>query len=213
MLKRAFDIVAAILGLILFSPLMIYLALRIAYEDKGPIFYRGVRIGLDGKTFRIFKFRSMVINAENLGGVSTANDDPRITKIGKFIRKYKLDELPQLFNVFIGNMSFVGPRPEVKRYTDMYTEAEKIILSVKPGITDWASLWNSNEGGILAGSKDPEKDYMERIRPGKLRLQMAYVQKHSFWVDLTILFQTFLTILGRPFETPKDNAALPNNFK
>lgn len=213
MLKRAFDIVAAILGLILFSPLMIYLALRIAYEDKGPIFYRGVRIGLDGKTFRIFKFRSMVINAENLGGVSTANDDPRITKIGKFVRKYKLDELPQLFNVFIGNMSFVGPRPEVKRYTDMYTEAEKIILSVKPGITDWASLWNSNEGGILAGSKDPEKDYMERIRPGKLRLQMAYVQKHSFWVDLTILFQTFLTILGRPFEASKDNAALPNNFK
>lgn len=212
-MKRIFDVVVSGIGILFWSPVLAFVALRIKMEDGGPVFYRGVRVGLHGKPFRIFKFRSMVVNAEKIGGPSTADDDPRITRIGKLVRKYKLDELPQLFNVFAGSMSLVGPRPEVQRYTDMYTEAEKIILTVRPGITDWASLWNSDEGAILAGSKDPEKDYLEKIRPGKLRLQMAYVQKCSFWVDLTILAQTFLTVIGRPFQAPKDNPILPNNSK
>jgi len=196
MIKRVFDVIASITGLLVLSPLFIFLALRITAEDKGPIFYRGLRVGLHGETFRIFKFRSMILNAEKMGGESTANDDPRITKIGQFIRKYKLDELPQLINVFIGEMSLVGPRPEVQRYTDMYSAEEKIILTVKPGITDWASLWNSDEGSFLAGSKDPDRDYLEKIRPTKVRLQMEYVKTRSLWVDMKILAQTVVSILG-----------------
>ena len=150
-------------------------------EDSGPIFYRGERVGRDGKLFRIYKFRTMVVDAEKLGGPSTADDDPRITKIGRHLRKYKLDELPQLMNVFKGEMSFVGPRPEVQHYVDMFTEEEKAILNVRPGITDWASLWNPDEGALLKGSKDPEREYMEKIRPQKLKLQLRYVKEKSFW--------------------------------
>lgn len=139
----------------------------------------------------------MVVNAEKIGGPSTSDDDLRITKIGKRIRKYKLDELPQLINVLKGEMSFVGPRPEVPFYVNMFTEEEKAILTVKPGITDWASLWNPDEGAILAGSSDPEKTYMEKIRPKKLKLQFRYVKNHSFLVDLKIILLTARTILAR----------------
>jgi lipopolysaccharide/colanic/teichoic acid biosynthesis glycosyltransferase len=137
----------------------------------------------------------MVVNAETIGGPSTADDDRRITRVGKFIRKCKLDELPQLINVLRGEMSFVGPRPEVPHYVNMFKEEEKPILNVRPGITDWASLWDSDEGATLAGSPDPEKTYMEEIRPEKIRLQLKYVRERSFWVDLSIIFQTLLTIL------------------
>ena len=137
----------------------------------------------------------MVVNAEKLGGPSTADDDPRITKVGKFVRKFKLDELPQLLNVLKGEMSFVGPRPEVQMYVDMFTEEEKAILSVRPGITDWASIWNPDEGAILAGSPDPEKTYMETIRPEKIRLQLKYVRERSFWNDLKIIAQTIIAII------------------
>jgi lipopolysaccharide/colanic/teichoic acid biosynthesis glycosyltransferase len=137
----------------------------------------------------------MVLNAEKLGGPSTADDDPRITRVGKFIRKFKLDELPQLINVLKGEMSVVGPRPEVQMYVDMFTEEEKTILSVRPGITDWASIWNPDEGAILAGSTDPEKTYMEKIRPDKIRLQLKYVRERSFWNDLKIITQTIITIV------------------
>ena len=137
----------------------------------------------------------MVLNAEKLGGPSTADDDPRITRVGKFIRKFKLDELPQLINVLKGEMSIVGPRPEVQMYVDMFTGEEKAILSVRPGITDWASIWNPDEGAILAGSADPEKTYMEKIRPEKIRLQLKYVRERSFWNDLRIIAQTIITIL------------------
>ena len=154
-------------------------------------------MGRFGKLFRIYKFRTMVANAENLGGLSTADDDPRITKTGKFLRKYKLDELPQLINVLKGEMSFVGPRPEVQHYVDMFTEEEKAISSVRPGITDWASLWNPDEGAILAGSSDPEKAYMEKIRPQKIKLQMKYVREQSFWSDLKIIFLTLKAIMIR----------------
>jgi lipopolysaccharide/colanic/teichoic acid biosynthesis glycosyltransferase len=178
-----------------FSPLLLVIAFFIKKEDAGPVFYRGVRVGRYGKPFKIFKFRTMVMNAEKLGGPSTANDDSRITRVGNLIRKYKFDELPQFINVFKGEMSFVGPRPEVSYYVNMFTEEEKAILSVRPGITDWASIWNPDEGAILAGSPDPEKTYMEKIRPEKIRLQLKYVRERSFWGDLKIIFQTLLTII------------------
>ncbi len=197
MLKSLFDTVFSFIGLVVFLPLMATIVILIRKEDGGPIFYRGIRIGRYGKPFKIFKFRTMVVNAENLGGPSTADDDPRITKTGKFLRKYKLDELPQLINVLKGEMSFVGPRPEVQHYVDMFTEEEKAILSVRPGITDWASLWNPDEGAILKGSKDPEKAYMEKIRPEKLKLQLKYVREGSFRIDLKIILLTLKTIMIR----------------
>jgi len=195
MLKRTFDFVSSLIGLILVSPILLTIAILIKKEDGGPVFYRGVRVGRFGNPFRIFKFRTMVLNAEKLGGPSTADDDPRITRMGKFIRKFKLDELPQLINVLKGEMSIVGPRPEVQMYVDMFTGEEKAILSVRPGITDWASIWNPDEGAILAGSADPEKTYMEKIRPEKIRLQLKYVRERSFWNDLRIIAQTIITIL------------------
>lgn len=197
MLKRSFDIVLSLFGLIFLSPVLIVIGLLIRGEDGGPTFYRGVRVGRDGHLFRVFKFRTMVVDAEKVGGPSTSDDDPRITKAGKFIRKYKLDELPQLINVLKGEMSFVGPRPEVQHYVDMFTEEEKAILDVRPGITDWASLWNPDEGKILAGSPDPEKTYMEKIRPTKIRLQLKYVRERSFLVDLKIIFQTIMIIISK----------------
>jgi lipopolysaccharide/colanic/teichoic acid biosynthesis glycosyltransferase len=195
MLKRVFDFLSSLIGLILISPILVTITILIKKEDGGPLFYRGTRVGRFGKTFRIFKFRTMVINAEKLGGPSTADDDPRITKVGKVIRKFKLDELPQLINVLKGEMSIVGPRPEVQMYVDMFTEEEKAILTVRPGITDWASIWNPDEGAILAGSSDPEKTYMEKIRPEKIRLQLKYVRERSFWNDLKIITQTIITIV------------------
>jgi lipopolysaccharide/colanic/teichoic acid biosynthesis glycosyltransferase len=195
MMKRAFDFVSSLVGLILASPVLLVIAILIKKEDGGPVFYRGVRVGRFGKPFRIFKFRTMVVNAEKLGGPSTADDDPRITKVGKFIRKYKLDELPQLINVLKGEMSIVGPRPEVQMYVDMFTEEEKAIISVRPGITDWASIWNPDEGAILAGNRDPEKTYMEKIRPEKIRLQLKYVEEKSLWVDLKIILRTLMAVV------------------
>jgi lipopolysaccharide/colanic/teichoic acid biosynthesis glycosyltransferase len=197
MIKRIFDISFSMIGLIILSPLLLIIAYLIKKEDGGPIFYRGFRIGQFGKPFRIFKFRTMVVNADKIGGPSTADDDPRITKIGKILRKYKIDELPQLINVLKGEMSIVGPRPEVPFYVDMFTEEEKRILDVKPGITDWASLWDCDEGAILAGSSDPEKTYMEKIRPIKIKLQLRYVDNHSFFTDLKIIFLTILTVITK----------------
>lgn len=197
MLKRFFDIMLSLFGLIIISPVLIFLGLLIKGEDGGPIFYRGVRVGRYGKLFKIFKFRTMVVGAEKLGGPSTANDDPRITRAGRLIRKYKLDEVPQLINVFKGEMSLVGPRPEVQHYVDMFTEKERAILTVRPGITDWASLWNPDEGRILSGSPDPERTYMEEIRPTKLRLQLKYVRERSFFVDLGIILKTVATVISK----------------
>ena len=186
---------SSLVGLILVSPVLATISILIKKEDGGPIFYRGVRVGRFGEPFKIFKFRTMVLNAEKLGGPSTADDDPRITRVGKFIRKFKLDELPQLINVLKGEMSIVGPRPEVQMYVDMFTGEEKAILSVRPGITDWASIWNPDEGAILAGSADPEKTYMEKIRPEKIRLQLKYVNERSFWNDSKIIAQTLIAIV------------------
>jgi len=193
-MKRIMDFCISAAGLLFLSPVLFFIAWKIKSQDGGPVFYRGVRVGLHGKPFRIYKFRTMVVNADKIGGPSTADDDPRITGVGKFLRKNKLDELPQLINVFKGEMSIVGPRPEVKQYVDMFSEDEKAILTVRPGITDWASIWNSDEGAVLAGSSDSEKTYMEHIRPEKIRLQLKYVREHSLWVDVQIIFKTILTI-------------------
>lgn len=183
------------IGLIVFSPVIFVIALIIKFTSPGPVFYRGERVGLHGKIFRIFKFRSMIIDAEKTGVSSTSKEDMRVTPIGKFVRKTKLDEIPQLINVFLGDMSLVGPRPEVKKFTDMYTYEERVLLSIRPGITDYASIWNSNEAEFLAGSSDPDKDYLEKIRPEKIRLQMKYVKEMSLLTDIKIIFKTIAKII------------------
>lgn len=196
-MKRLFDVVVSFCGLAVLSPVLLWVAWAIRREDGGPVFYRGERTGLNGRPFRIFKFRTMVVDAEKMGAASTADDDPRITRAGKRLRKYKLDELPQLINVLTGDMSLVGPRPEVKRYTDLYEGEERAILTVRPGITDWASIWNSDEGALLAGQADPDRYYEEHIRPEKIRLQLRYVRERSFRTDLSILAETLRVILRR----------------
>ena len=196
MIKRIFDTFFSFFGMILTSPLFAIIAILIKLDSKGPVFYRGVRFGQFGKQFKIFKFRTMVEKAEELGGPSTAADDPRLTKFGRFLRKYKFDELPQLINVLKGEISLVGPRPEVKMYIDMMSEKErKTILSVKPGITDFASLWDFREEEVLKGSPDPEKTYLEKIRPKKIQLQLKYVKNRSFLLDLKIILKTIWQIL------------------
>jgi lipopolysaccharide/colanic/teichoic acid biosynthesis glycosyltransferase len=196
-MKRLFDLLFSLSVLIIFSPFFIIIALIITLNDFGPVFYKAPRVGLNGKVFRMFKFRTMVINADKIGASSTTSSDPRITGIGRFLRKTKLDEIPQFINVFIGNMSVVGPRPDVKTFTDLFTQEEKAILTVKPGITDWASVWNSDEGKILEGAKDPDKAYMELIWPEKKRLQLKYVHEHSFLTDIKIIWLTLVAIFKR----------------
>jgi len=193
--KRLFDIATSLIGLAILGPILFIIALRIRHEDGGPVFYRGLRVGRHGKPFRIFKFRTMAVDAERQGTSSTSDDDPRITRIGKFLRKYKLDELPQLINVLKGDMSIVGPRPEVKKFTDLFSKEERAILTVRPGITDWASIWNPDEGVLLKGSLDPDRDYLEKIRPEKIRLQLKYVRERSLMIDLKIVLLTLLTLI------------------
>lgn len=190
MIKRLFDIVFSLIGLILVAPLLIWLTIWIKIDSTGPVFYRGVRVGRHGKPFKIFKFRTMVVDADRLGGPSTADDDPRITRVGRFIRNYKFDELPQFINILKGEMSFVGPRPEVPMEVKTYSEEEGRILSVKPGITDWASLTFHNEGEILKNSPDPHEAYKRLIQPEKLRLALKYVDERSFWTDIRIIAAT-----------------------
>jgi lipopolysaccharide/colanic/teichoic acid biosynthesis glycosyltransferase len=193
-MKRLFDLLVASVLLLLLSPLLLVIAALIKLGDGGPVFYRAPRVGWRGQPFRMFKFRTMVQHADRLGGPSTPDGDPRVTAIGRWLRKQKLDELPQLFNVCGGAMSLVGPRPEVQQYVDLYSEEERVILAVRPGLTDWASLWNIDEGALLKGSPDPEKVYLETIRPVKLRLQLAYVRRRSFGTDLSILLHTAIAL-------------------
>ncbi len=193
MAKRLFDIVFSLFGLIITLPLLVLIAILIKLDSSGPVFYRGVRIGKGGKEFRIFKFRTMVPDAEKLGGPSTASDDPRLTKIGKFLKKYQLDELPQLLNVLKGEMSLVGPRPEVpSEIESLEPGIRKIILSIKPGLTSIATLANPHEGEVLRGSQNPHKTYCEKIKPEKIRLNLEYARRQSFWLDIKIIIKTFL---------------------
>ena len=194
-MKRLFDIVASGLGLIVLSPLFLILAIWIKLDSNGPVFYRQVRVGYKNKDFRIFKFRSMRVGADKGSLVTIGGHDPRVTRSGYFIRKFKLDELPQLINVFIGDMSLVGPRPEVRHYVDYWTPEQMHVLNVRPGITDPASIKFRNENELMEKAEDPEKYYIEVIMQEKIKLYLEYVEKHSFFYDLGLIFKTFFVII------------------
>ena len=194
-MKRLFDIVVSGLGLLVLSPLFIILAIWIKLDSKGPVFYRQVRVGYKNKDFRIFKFRSMRVGADKGSLVTIGGHDPRVTRSGYFIRKFKFDELPQLINVFLGDMSLVGPRPEVRHYVDYWTPEQMHVLDVRPGITDPASIKYRNENELMEKAKDPEKYYIEVIMQEKIKLYLEYVEKHSFLYDIGLIFQTFWVIV------------------
>lgn len=195
-LKRLFDVVVSGISLVLLSPLLIGTAMAIKMGSPGPVFYRGPRVGMHKRPFAMLKFRTMVIDADAKGPSSTSADDPRITRVGAFLRRHKLDELPQLLNVFTGQMSLVGPRPQVAWAVDGYSAEEQRVLTVRPGITDWASIRFRNEGEILKGSADPDRDYMLYIHPEKMALSLKYVDNVSFAADLRILLRTAGLVLG-----------------
>ena len=199
LVKHLFDVVVSFIGLAVSSPMIAIIALLIKLDSKGPVFYRGERVGQFGKRFKIFKFRTMVVNADQIGASSTPDDDPRITKVGRILRGYKLDELPQLINILKGEMSFVGPRPQVPWAVELYSEEEKAVLDVRPGIADYAFVMLPSEGEVLRGSTDPDKDYFEKIHPHKMRLSLEYVRSRSFWFDMKILIDTaMLSFFKRP---------------
>lgn len=192
---RFFDILFSIIGLVLLSPLFTVLYFLIRIESQGGGFYSQERIGKNGKPFKLFKFRSMRIGSDKKGLITIGEKDNRITETGFILRKYKLDELPQLWNVFIGDMSLVGPRPEVKKYTDLYTEEQKQVLQVRPGITDWASIKYVDENKILGESKDPDDAYVNLIMPNKIKLNMVYIQHQTLGEYFKIIFTTFKEIV------------------
>lgn len=194
--KRIFDVALSAVGLSLLWPLLMFVALAVKFDSVGPALYRGCRAGLNGRPFNMLKFRTMVVGADRLGGPSTANDDPRVTRLGLILRKYKIDEFPQLINVLLGDMSFVGPRPEVLSEVLSYSAEERRLLSVRPGITDWASLQFRNEGQLLAGSPDPHRAYHEKIRSAKVELGLEYVRQKSLRIDFKILFETVQALIG-----------------
>lgn len=196
-MKRLFDIVASGLGLLCLSPLFLILAVWIKCDTPGPVFYRQTRVGRYNRDFRLYKFRSMRIGADRQGLITVGGHDTRITRSGYFIRKYKLDEFPQLINVFIGDMSLVGPRPEVRKYVDLYTHEQMHVLDVRPGITDLASIRYRNENELLAQAADPDRYYIETIMPDKLRINLEYVANHSFWSDIVFIFKTFWEIVAK----------------
>lgn len=194
-MKRLFDIIASLCGLLVLSPILVLIAIWIKLDSKGPVFYRQVRVGRDNKDFRIFKFRSMRVGADKGSLVTIGGRDPRVTRSGYFIRKFKLDELPQLINVLIGDMSLVGPRPEVRHYVQYWTEEQMRVLSVRPGITDPASIMFRNENELLEQAEDPEKYYIEVIMQQKIKLYLEYVENASFWYDVRLIFRTFGVII------------------
>lgn len=194
-MKRLFDIVFSIFGIIFLLPIWLIISLVIVLESKGGVLYKQERIGKDGIPFKVFKFRTMFPNSFSKGALTLGDRDPRVTKVGYYLRKYKLDELPQLFNVLLGSMSFVGPRPEVKKYTDLYTLEQQKVLSVKPGITDYASIRYRNESEILGRSLNPEETYINEVMPEKLILNLEYVNDRNIIKDISIIFKTFLAIL------------------
>ena len=192
---RFFDFILSLVGLVVLAPIFIVLAIWIKTDSKGPVFYKQVRVGQNGIDFGLFKFRSMVVDADKKGLITVGGRDPRITRSGYFIRKYKLDELPQLINVLVGDMSWVGPRPEVRKYVDLYTDEQQKVLSVKPGITDYASIEYMDENEILGKSSDPEKTYIEEIMPEKIKYNMKYIQNKNVSEYFKIIFLTLLKIV------------------
>ncbi len=194
---RFLDIFFSFCGLLLLLPVFLILYLFIRIESKGPGFYSQIRVGKGGKDFRLYKFRSMRVGADKKGLITVGGRDSRITRVGYFIRKYKLDELPQLWNVLLGDMSLVGPRPEVRKYVNMYTEDQWKVLSVRPGITDYASIEYVDENEILGKAIDPDKVYVEQIMPNKIRYNMKYIQNCSVWEYLKVIILTTVHIVIR----------------
>lgn len=195
MLKRGFDFIASLIGCIILMPIYILIAILIKIDSKGPVFFKQKRVGQYGKIFEILKYRTMVVDAEKIGKQITVGNDNRITKIGKFLRKYKLDELPQLFNVLKGDMSLVGPRPEVPKYVELYNDEEKKVLNVKPGITDFASIEYRDENEILGKVENPEEYYINVIMKHKLTLNLKYINNNNIFIDIKIILQTLLKCL------------------
>lgn len=194
-LKRVIDAIVSILAIIFFSPLFVLIAILIKCTSNGPVFYFQERVGRNGKVFRILKFRTMFVDSDKSGLLLSRKNDKRITVIGGFLRRTKIDELPQLVNVFIGEMSIVGPRPEVKKYVQLFPKEYKIITQVRPGLTDYASLAYRNENDLLAFVANPEKIYIKKILPHKIAMNMRYVKKISFFVDLVLVIITLISVL------------------
>ena len=196
-MKRTFDVIASGLGLLLLSPLFLIIAIWVKADSPGPVFYRQTRVGRGNRDFKLFKFRSMRVGSDKKGLITVGGRDPRVTRSGYYIRKYKLDELPQLINVFIGDMSLVGPRPEVRKYVDLYTPQQLHVLDVRPGITDLASIRYRNENELLAQACDPEQYYREVVMQDKLRINSEYMADRSFFKDIKIIFLTFKAIVEK----------------
>jgi len=195
MVKRLFDIGCSSVGLLLLAPFFIVVSILIKLDSTGPVFFRQVRVGLNFSPFRIYKFRTMVVDAERCGAQVSSGDDPRITVLGNFLRKYKLDELPQLLNVVLGDMSLVGPRPEVPRYVDAFREEYREVLSVKPGITDFASLEYKDENELLRGVENPEEKYLDEILPAKIEYYRKYLREQGLITDIMLIFKTLVRIV------------------
>jgi lipopolysaccharide/colanic/teichoic acid biosynthesis glycosyltransferase len=195
--KRVFDLCFAVIGIVLFFPLFILISLLIIIDSKGPVFYIQRRVGRNRVDFKLFKFRTMFVNSDRFGYLTVGSRDMRITQVGYWLRKFKLDELPQLINVLLGDMSFVGPRPEVRKYVNLYTSRQLRVLSIKPGITDWASIYFFNENELLANAEEPEKLYITQIIPSKIFHNLNYIDERDFWVDIKIIFQTIQRIVKR----------------
>ena len=195
MMKRLFDIVASACGLILLSPLFFIVSVWIKLDSIGPVFYRQMRVGRYNKDFKIFKFRTMRVGADKGSLVTIGGRDPRVTRIGYYLRKFKIDELPQLINVFIGDMSLVGPRPEVRHYVNYWTSEQLHVLDVRPGITDPASIKFRNENELMESAEDPESFYINVIMQEKLKLYLEYVHNASFWYDIKLIFKTIYTVV------------------
>lgn len=196
-IKNIFDFIFGLIGLIILSPIILIISIIVKMTSDGPVFFLQKRVGLNGKPFSIFKFRTMVDNAENKGLKITTDSDERITKVGSFLRKFKLDELPQIFNILNGDMSFVGPRPEVPKYVSLYTLEQRRVLTVKPGVTDLASIIFKNENELLGQSEDPERTYIEKIMPEKLRINLEYVENISLLNDIRLIFKTIKEVFFR----------------
>ena len=195
-MKRLFDILASFIGLIIISPVFLILGIWIKLDSKGPVFYKQIRVGRGNKDFFLYKFRSMRVGADKDGLITVGGRDPRVTRSGYYIRKYKLDEFPQLINVLKGDMSLVGPRPEVRKYVEMYTPEQMHVLDVRPGITDLASIRYRNENELLEKAEDPDKYYIEVIMQDKLRINLEYIKNHSFLYDIKLIFGTFWAIIN-----------------
>ena len=195
MLKRIFDFLFSAIALLLLAPFFLVIAVAIKLKSKGPVFYKQTRVGQNSVDFKIYKFRTMYTGSDRHGLITVGGRDSRITPVGFFLRKYKLDELPQFLNVIRGDMSLVGPRPEVRKYVELYTDEQLEVLSVKPGITDYASIDYSNENELLGNASDPDKEYIHNIMPAKLALNLKYIREKNFVVDMKIMWRTIAKIV------------------